>query len=91
MGEVPGYNPEQDVVPKEERKRPGGPLEGKPVQGPDGKWYNEVGEETDAPLDATMERKRPGGAYEAKPIQHVDGQWYDDEGNKIEAPPEAAE
>ena len=37
--------------------RPGGSLEGKPVQGLDGKWYNQFGEKIEAP-EAETDRAR---------------------------------
>ena len=64
--------------PQEAPKRPGGNLEGKPVQGPDGQWYDKYGEKIEQP-------KRPGGPLEGKPVQGPDGKWYDEFGKEIKS------
>lgn len=49
-------------------KRPGGPLQGKIIQGPDGKWYNEFGEQAskdDIYSHLFWSRKQPPNLREA--------------------------
>lgn len=75
----------------EGKPRPGGELEGKSVQGPDGKWYNQFGEKVDDPTPTAEGQKRPGGQLEGRPVQGPDGKWRNQFGEEVSEPSESNE
>ncbi len=61
------YNFGKQQPSQEQPRRPGGTLEGKPIQGPDGQWYDKFGEKIsqDAAYAIGFWKKQPAGMREA--------------------------